>query len=191
MTYDKEKQKEYCKKYNSTHKEKVRKIIKDYQDKHKEEIAAYHKQYYSEHKEELKARSKKWQETNKERYGRNLRRHYQKNTARQIELAKRPGLATRINSNSPDLADPDIWDQLRKAQNKKNSICAKNSPKREFREWAAYRKDKILSMNLNRCHACHSKDKLEIHHKEYANNYWSVIVLCDECHKKQHASKPV
>jgi hypothetical protein len=187
----KEKCNEYRKKYNSTHKEKVREIINKYQEKHKEEIKAYQKQYYLQHKEELKARSKKWQNENKTRYGKNVRKSYQKNRDKQIALVKRPGLATRINSNSPDLADPNIWEQLRIERNIKNSIVARNNPKNKFRIWAAARRDKILSMNWNMCSICGSKDKLEIHHKEYENTLWAVTVLCEQCHKKKHESQPV
>jgi hypothetical protein len=131
----------------------------------------YMREYNKQHKEELKIRNKK---------------NYQKNKDRFIELVKRPGLAFRIKHNSPDLADPNIWEELRKDKIKRSTQRIMNSPLYSIRKWSLCNRDTILSINGNCCSICGCKDYLQIHHKEYINDFNALTVLCKECHKKQH-----
>jgi hypothetical protein len=94
----------------------------------------YMREYNKQHKEEVKIRNKK---------------NYQRHKVRFIELVKRPGLAFRIKHNSPDLADPNIWEDLRKDKIKRATQRLMNSPLYSIRKWTLSNRDNIISINGN------------------------------------------
>jgi len=59
--------------------------------------------------------------------------------------------------------------------------------KRKSREFAKkYLKWELLEKFKFKCANCSSKNKLEIHHKRYSDDINDLILLCKECHGKEH-----
>jgi len=63
---DKEKQKEYQKKWYAEHRDEVLSRQKQYKEEHKDEISARYKKWYAEHRDEKLAYCKKWHETHRD-----------------------------------------------------------------------------------------------------------------------------
>ena len=66
-TKDKEKQKEYFKKYNEENKEKIKQQKKEYRENNKEKLKQERKEYYQKNKEKQLEYRKEYREKNKEK----------------------------------------------------------------------------------------------------------------------------
>lgn len=59
-------------------------------------------------------------------------------------------------------------------------------------EWAEVR-SAALELAGNRCQVCSAEDRLQVHHRNYANlpveSLADLTVLCDDCHSVFHANR--
>lgn len=72
--------------------------------------------------------------------------------------------------------------------NKKSAI--KNNHKEKTKFWDKSKRGKLREeFNLlknNECEVCKSKKDLQVHHKEYTNNFEDWMLVCRTCHIKIH-----
>jgi len=80
-----------------------------------------------------------------------------------------------------------------------------NNKKKYMKEWKMQKKAElhfIIAGGIPACSKCNSTEKLEVHHLirlngnrpngkiarmlEWEKNMWNVILLCHECHNKEH-----
>ena len=69
---------------------------------------------------------------------------------------------------------------------KRQSIEEKEKIKIRYFAWYHLKKD--LIKKYKGCQMCTSKNKLEIHHKDYSqgNKLSNLMILCSTCHRKEH-----
>ena len=127
---------------------------------------------------ERQAYNKAWREKNKEKIIESRKEGYKEH---KIECCKKVK----------------IWQE----KNPERVKEIKNKWKRKYRKSEQYQLDKekkkiqdyayrnfrdLLIKKYGGCQRCNSKDKLEVHHKEYNNDLKSVNLLCRNCHIKVH-----
>lgn len=80
------------------------------------------------------------------------------------------------------------WDRNNK--DKKNAYNKKRWEKRKVQNNIEVHDRKyyfdILLNIYNGCQLCGSKNKLQIHHKDYTKDIQDCMLLCQDCHKKIH-----
>jgi len=94
---DKEKQRQYHKKYNKEHIDETRERSRKYYKKHKEKILQNHKQwneqnykqFYQKHRQQIIQCSKQYYENNKERALQRRRQYYQSNQKNILQYHKK------------------------------------------------------------------------------------------------------
>jgi hypothetical protein len=89
MVYkDKDKLREYQRKYYQENKEELDDANKNYRDEHREEMKEYKKEYYEENKEEFKKYKKEQYEKNKEAIIEESKKYYQEHKEHVLDRTK-------------------------------------------------------------------------------------------------------
>lgn len=82
------------------------------------------------------------------------------------------------------------WDKNNKDKkreyDKKRRLTTDKSKKRTIQEYSKRNYFNKLLDKYKGCQLCKSKNKLEIHHLIYDKSPESIMLLCQECHKKIH-----
>jgi hypothetical protein len=148
---DKERGKEYKKKYNEKH-------YKIWYDNHKEQQKEYRKKYYEEHKEELSIKAKKRREENTEKF-----RLRDKNRVYTMQR-KSNIFANKIKTTYG--IDIDEYNKMFDEQEGKCAICGKH--RNEFKNGLSVDHDhqtgKIRALLCNNCNPLlgHAKESIDI-----------------------------
>ena len=127
-----------------------------------------------------------------EHYGKPKKKKYSKKTKEGIEFyIKRhheciKKLEQKIKYHEKELKKLEI--QLKSQSNDYIKLLASPLWKK--------RRNEILELKGNECCICHSKENLQVHHLYYEKNKkpWeypddALVVLCKDCHEKQHDIK--
>ena len=78
------------------------------------------------------------------------------------------------------------WDKNNKDKKRKYNKKRNNSQRRALHSYSKRNYFDLLFALYDGCQLCKSKDRLEIHHKNYTRDIQDCMLLCQLCHKKIH-----
>ncbi len=137
---------------------------KRYRKENKNKILKYSKKYREENKDKISKYSKKYREENMDKF-----RNYDK---KRNKTEKRKSWSKKYNKKY--------------SEENKDKIKNYKKSKREVIRIASKPLKKILISEKGYCNKCCSKENLELHHIKYINSIENVILLCKNCHVKEH-----
>lgn len=156
---DKEKSREYYRKYYLANKEKIKERVKKYWHKNKEEINEKRREYFKEynanyHKCDVaKEARKRWRKNNPDKVRKQKIKDYEDNKERYIEYQTK----WSIDNREKKRAHVAIYDAIKRGDIIKPTKCSK----------------------------CDKEKRLHAHHEDYTKPL-EVKWLCQSCHIAEH-----
>lgn len=147
----------------------------------REQKRIYDQEYFQKHKERILARHKKW----RKKFGKEFeKRRYKKNKDKRSLSRKK----YYLKNKEKVLRKSKEYRQKNKEKYKtyQKKYYQNNKEKNRERRFANYYKE---ILKKSKCEKCGSKENLEFHHLNYKRKTFDVMILCMNCHKKEHRKK--
>lgn len=140
---------------------------------HKIKRARYDKKWRKKNIDKISEREKRYKRSHRKRERVVKRIYYLKHKEEDHERRR------KLNLKNPE---------LRKKHYKK--WYKKNKNKIKAHNYAFNHRKEIMESLGNCCFCCGATEKLHIHHINYTNNLEDMLLLCLDCHAKQHRKEP-